>query len=242
MIDTKIPHPAIASQEKWLALRLELLDHEKEITRLRDRVVAERRMLPMVKIEKEYSFEGPAGKMSLLDLFEGQRQLIVYHFMFEPDSDTGCPGCTWYVNSLGDLSMLNRRDTSMVLVSRAPLPKLQAAKARNGWKLPWYSSWGSEFNYDYNVTHDERIAPIEYNYSNKEQLQARRGPGPIEGEDHGLSVFFSMGGDVFHAYSTYGRGVEGLTDANYLLDTTPYGRQEDWEDSPIGWPQKPTYG
>jgi predicted dithiol-disulfide oxidoreductase (DUF899 family) len=240
MEENQIPHPKIVSQDEWLAARKPLLIKEKELTRQRDAVNAERRRLPMVKIDKEYTFDGPGGKASLLDLFGGCRQLIVYHFMFDPAWDKGCPGCTGFVDALGDLSHLKERDTTFVLISRAPLPKLEAYKARRGWSNPWYSSFGSDFNYDFHVTLDEHVAPIEYNYMNKDEIVARRGPN-IEGEDHGLSVFFRID-DVFHTYSAYARGTEGITDAYSLLDTTPYGRQEDFEDSPPGWPQKPTYG
>ena len=224
--------PKIASREEWLAERLKHLAHEKELTRQHDRVSAERRRLPMVRIEKDYAFDGPEGMRSLGDLFDGRRQLIVYHFMFDPAWDQGCSGCTGYVNALGDLSELNERDTSFVVVSRAPLEKLEAYKAEEGWHIPWYSSFGSEFNYDFHVTLDEAVAPIEYNYRSES----------IAGEEHGLSVFFRIGDSIFHTYSTFARGVENLTDTYSLLDTTPYGRQEDWEDSPPGWPQKPTYG
>ncbi len=196
----------------------------------------------MVRIEKEYVFDGPAGKQSLKDLFDGRRQFIVYHFMFDPEWNKGCSGCTGYVDALGDLSMLRDRDTTFALISRAPLAKLEAYKTLKGWSVPWYSSFGSDFNYDFHVTLDEKVAPVEYNYQSKAELQARRGPGNVEGEDHGLSVFFSMDDNVFHTYSVYARGTEGLTDAYSLLDTTPYGRQEDFEDSPPGWPQRPTYG
>ena len=229
--------PKVVSREEWLTSRKELLAHEKELTKHHDRVSAERRRLPMVKIEKDYAFDGPEGKRSLRDLFDNRRQLIVYHFMFDPEWDKGCPGCTGFVDALGDLSMLNDRDTSFALVSRAPLAKLEAYKTDKGWNVPWYSSFGSEFNYDFHVTLDEKVAPIEYNFRNKSEM-AR----PIEGEEHGLSVFFQSEDAVFHAYSTYARGTECLTDTYSLLDVTPYGRQEDWEDSPPGWPQKPTYG
>lgn len=225
-------HPGIVSRSEWLVARKLLLSEEKELTRRRDRVSAERRRLPMVRVEKRYVFDGPRGEVSLLDLFEGRRQLIVYHFMFDPEWDEGCSGCTGYVDALGDLSMLHDRDTSFVLVSRAPLPRLEAYRTSRGWSLPWVSSWGSDFNYDFHVTLDKAVAPIEYNYRAAE----------LEGEEHGLSVFFRVGDDVFHTYSAYARGTEGLTDAYSLLDTTPYGRQEDWEDSPPGWPQNPTYG
>jgi predicted dithiol-disulfide oxidoreductase (DUF899 family) len=242
MTGEKIAHPPIVSRDTWLAERKKHLEHEKELTRHHDRVTAERRRLPMVKIDKEYVFDGPDGKASLLDLFDGRTQLIIYHFMFDPAWDKGCSGCTGYVDALGDLSMLNDRNTTFTLVSRAPLAKLEAYKASKGWSVPWVSSFGSDFNYDFHVTLDEKVAPIEYNYQTRAELDARRGPGNVEGEDHGLSVFFRIGDDIFHTYSTYARGTEALTDAYSLLDTTPYGRQEDWEDSPPGWPQKPTYG
>ena len=213
----EIAHPPIATRDEWLAARKTLLAHEKEVTKHYDRVSAERRRLPMVKLEKTYTFDGPEGKRSLLDLFDGHHQLIVYHFMFDPTWENGCDGCTGFVNELADLSMLPARDTQFVLISRAPLEKLQAYKARKGWDRPWYSSFGSDFNYDFQVTTDT-------------------------GETHGLSVFFRIDDDVFHTYSTYNRGTESLTDSYRLLDVTPYGRQEDWEDSPAGWPQHPTYG
>ncbi|HIK16435.1 MAG TPA: DUF899 domain-containing protein [Leptolyngbyaceae cyanobacterium M33_DOE_097] len=242
MIQNTIAHPNIVKKDEWLTARRILLEHEKELTRQRDRVNAERRRLPMVKLEKEYTFEGSNGSAKLIDLFDGRTQLIIYHFMFAPDWEKGCMGCTGYVNALGDLSMLNQRDTTFVLVSRAPLPKLAAYKKLKGWTLPWYSSFGSDFNYDFHVTLDETIAPIEYNYLDKAELERRNGPNVMQGESHGLSVFFRFNSDVFHTYSTYARGVESLTDTYSLLDMTPYGRQEDFEDSPPGWPQKPTYG
>jgi predicted dithiol-disulfide oxidoreductase (DUF899 family) len=238
---TRIAHPRIVSQEEWLAERKNLLQREKELTKEYDRLNAERRRLPMVKIEKAYSFEGPRGKASLSNLFDGRRQLIVYHFMFGPEDAEGCPGCTGFVNALGDLSMLAERDTTFVLVSRAPLPKLEDYKKRMGWEWPWYSSFGSDFNYDFHVTLDENVAPIEYNYLNKNELEMKLGK-TLHGESHGLSVFFRLDEGMYHTYSAYARGVESLTDSYRLLDVTPYGRQEDFEDSPPGWPQKPTYG
>lgn len=229
------PHPPIASTEEWLSLRRQLLEKEKELTRAYDAVNAARRRLPMVKIDKNYSFEGPNGPASLADLFEGQRQVIVYHFMFDPSWDQGCMGCTGFVDSLGDLSMLQARNTHFVLISRAPLAKLDAYKQARGWNRPWFSSFGSDFNDDFHVTLDKNHSPTEYNF--------RQTEGKFQGEAHGLSVFFRLDNDdVFHTYSSYARGVERLTDAYSLLDVTPYGRQEDFEDSPPGWPQKPTYG
>lgn len=242
MIQNAIAHPNVVGKDEWLTARKTLLEHEKELTKQRDRINAERRRLPMVKLEKEYTFEGANGSVKLVDLFEERTQLIIYHFMFAPEWEKGCMGCTGFVNSLGDLSMLNDRDTTFVLVSRAPLPKLEAYKQLKGWSLPWYSSFGSDFNYDFHVTLDETIAPTEYNYRDKAELERLNGPNVIQGESHGLSVFFRLGDDVFHTYSTYARSVESLTDAYSLLDMTPYGRQEDFEDSPPGYPQKPTYG
>lgn len=232
MTETKRAIPKIVSRDAWLAARLPLLDHEKQLTKQRDRVNAERRRLPMVKLDKSYEFDTPQGKRSLGDLFEGRRQLIVYHFMFDPAWDKGCSGCTGYVDALGSLSMLHERDTTFTLISRAPLAKLEAYKALKGWDVPWVSSFGSDFNYDFHVTLDPKVTHLEYNYR----------PAPdVTGEEHGLSVFFRVEDELFHTYSVYARGCEGLTDAYSLLDTTPYGRQEDFEDSPPGWPQKPTY-
>ena len=238
MTEENIPHPPVVARETWLEERKKLLTQEKEWTRRRDRINAERRRLPMVKIEKEYVFDTPEGKRNLRDLFEGRRQLIVYHFMFGPDWEQGCPGCTGYVDALGVLSTLNERDTTFTLVSRAPLTKLDAYKASKGWRVAWVSSFESDFNYDFHVTLDATVAPVEYNYKSGDELAG----GNTNGEAPGISVFFRMGEEIFHTYSTYARGGEGTTDAISLLDLTPYGRQEDFEESPAGWPQKPTYG
>jgi len=235
--DMTIAHPKIVSEDEWRAVREEHLAHEKEITRKLDKLHAERRRLPMVRVEKNYVFEGPEGKRTLGELFDDRRQLIIYHFMFDPSWDKGCPGCTGYVNALGDLSMLAARDTTFAVVSRAPLAKLEAYKASRGWEIRWYSSFGTPFNYDFHVTLDDSVAPMEYNYRNT----SRTGEKLTKGEAHGLSVFFRLGDEIFHTYSAYGRGTENLTNSYTLLDTTPYGRQEDFEDSPAGWPQKPTY-
>lgn len=238
----KTTHPPIASPVQWLAARKRLLQREKEVTRHSDRIAAARRRLPMVKIEKDYVFDGPGGKRRLRDLFGGRRQLIVYHFMFDPAWTKGCPGCTGYVDALGDLSMLAERDTAFVLISRAPLAKLRAYRKKRGWDVPWFSSFGSDFNYDFHVTLDDSVRPIEYNYRSQAELIARHGPNLVAGEVHGISVFFRLENAIYHTYSAYARGVEGVTDSYRLLDLTPYGRQQDWEDSPRGWPQQPTYG
>ncbi|MEB3357361.1 MAG: DUF899 domain-containing protein [Synechococcales bacterium] len=241
MQSTTVAHPPIVSRDAWLQERKALLLEEKELTRQRDRLNAKRRRLPMVKLEKSYSFDAPQGKTSLLDLFEGRRQLIVYHFMFDPAWEKGCMGCTGFVNALGDLSMLGDRDTTFLLISRAPLEKLERYKADQGWNLPWVSSFNSDFNYDFHATQDKSIVPVEYNYRNEKELE-ESGSYFTQGEAHGMSVFFRFDDEIFHTYSTYGRGVESLTDSYSLLDITPYGRQEDFEDSPPGWPQRPTYG
>jgi predicted dithiol-disulfide oxidoreductase (DUF899 family) len=145
------------------------------------------------------------------------------------------------VDALGDLSLLKERDTTFVVISRSPLSKLEAYKAQKGWSIAWFSSFGSDFNYDFHVTLDPKVAPAEYNDRNKAEMAAAMGhPVKLEGEE--LSVFFRLDDDVFHTYSAYARGTESLTDSYRLLDTTPYGRQQDFEDSPSGWPQKPTYG
>ncbi len=240
---SEVPHPPIVERDAWLDARQRLLEHEKALTHLYDAVNTERRRLPMMKLDKTYVFDGPDGETRLLDLFAGRRQLIVYHFMFDPEWEKGCSGCTGFVDALGDLSLLHERDTGFALVSRAPLAKLRAYRADHGWHWPWVSSFGSDFNYDFHVTLDAAVAPPEYNYRGQAELQARHDePHFLGGECHGLSVFFRLGEEVFHTYSTYARGCESLTDAYALLDRTPYGRQEDFEDSPPGWPQRPTYG
>jgi predicted dithiol-disulfide oxidoreductase (DUF899 family) len=228
MEQTLTAKPPVATRDEWRTQRLELLKEEKELTKHKDRVNAMRRRLPMVKIEKDYMFDTTEGQKSLRELFGDKRQLIIYHFMFGPDWEKGCSGCTSYVDEIGDQSLLGKRDTEFWLVSRAPLEKLEA--------------YGSDFNYDFHVTLDEKVAPIEYNYKSKQEVEATGIPYFAEGEEHGTSVFFRDGDDVYHTYSNYARGTEGTTDTYGLLDLTPYGRQEEFEDSPEGWPQKPTYG
>jgi predicted dithiol-disulfide oxidoreductase (DUF899 family) len=244
METASVAHPDIVSRAEWLEQRKALLEAEKTLTKHYDRVAAQRRRLPMVKLDKQYTFDGPEGKVSLLDLFAGRRQLIVYHFMFDPDWEKGCPGCTWYANSLGEMSMLEERDAGFVMISRAPLAKLQGYAKQQGWSWPWYSSSGTSFNYDFHVTQDDAVVAIQYNYRQREELEDRKMAEPwfTKGETHGLSVFFRLDDQAYHTYSTYARGCESLTDAFRLLDVTPYGRQQEFEDSPPGWPQKPTYG
>jgi|SRR5579871_6365027 len=240
--ETNIAHPPVVTHDEWLAERLKLLAEEKAVTKAYDRVNALRRRLPMVKVEKEYRFIGADGDKSLVDLFEGRRQLIVHHFMFDPAWDKGCPSCTWHANCFGNLSSLAKADTSIVRVSRAPIEKLLAYQREKGWSMPWYSSGGTDFNYDYMVTLDPSRGPLQYNYKTGEELTKAIGKTEASSEWPGFSVFFRVGHEVFHTYSAYARGVENLMDPFSLLDITPYGRQEDFEDSPEGWPQSPTYG
>jgi predicted dithiol-disulfide oxidoreductase (DUF899 family) len=242
MTSAEIAHPRIVSRDQWRLERIRHLQNEKELTQHRDQVAAERRRLPMRRVEKRYVFGGPQGPVELAEIFAGHPQLIIYHFMFDPDWERGCPGCTGFVDALGDLSMLAERNTSFALVSRAAQPKLAAYAASKSWPWAWFSSLGTDFNYDFHVTLDEAVAPVEYNYRNKSDLESANSEALTKGEAHGLSVFFRAGDDVFHTYSSYARGVENLTNSYALLDVTPYGRQEDWENSPSGWPQRPTYG
>ncbi|MGH7308530.1 MAG: DUF899 domain-containing protein [Candidatus Rokuibacteriota bacterium] len=224
--------PSVASRAEWQAARQALLVREKELTRLRDAVNAERRRLPMVRIAKEYVFDGPHGTARLLDLFAGHRQLIVYHFMFDPSWDEGCPNCSFLVDNIGHLAHLHARDTSLVLVSRAPLARIEPFRKRMGWTVPWYSSFGSDFNYDFHVTLDETVVPVEYNYRSKAELVRNGETYFTQGESHGLSVFLRDGAELFHAYSTYARGTDLLAGTYNYLDLTPMGRQEDWEEPP----------
>ena len=218
--------PNIASRDEWLAARKQLLAKEKEATRVRDALSAERRELPMVEIEKDYVFDGPEGPVGLLDMFDGRRQLIVHHFMFDPSWDVGCSSCTSLVSDRGDPSYLQGRDTSLALVSRAPLEKLEAYKRRMGWTVPWYSSFGSDFNYDFHVTMDESVAPVEFNYRDKAEYERAGTAHYLSGEQPGISVFLQDGDRVFHTYSTFARGVESLSPSAGFLDMTPLGRQD----------------
>ena len=219
--------PKIVSHDEWLVARKRLLAKEKDFTRARDRLNAERRRLPMVRIDKEYVFDGPDGKATLFDLFDGRRQLIVYHFMFDPHWDEGCQSCSFLADGIGNLAHLHARDTTLAMVSRAPLAKLEAFRQRMGWTVPWYSSSGSDFNYDFHVTLDPAVAPVQYNYRDLDEL------GPDwqgwTGEMHGLSAFMRRGDRVFCTYSSYARGTDTVNSTYQWLDLTARGRQEDWE-------------
>jgi predicted dithiol-disulfide oxidoreductase (DUF899 family) len=212
--------PPVVSPGEWRAAHEKLLAKEKEATRARDALAAERRRQPMVEIDKGYVFDAPGGQASLLDMFEGRRQLIVYHFMFAPGAPgwptAGCDGCSMFVDQVGHLAHLHARDTSFALVSRAGLDKIEPYRDRMGWGIPWYSSAGNDFNRDLGITSDG-------------------------GDTFGLSVFLRDGDRVFRTYFTTGRGVEALGSVWTFLDLTPLGRQETWEDTPEGRPQAQPY-
>jgi predicted dithiol-disulfide oxidoreductase (DUF899 family) len=212
--------PKVVSEGEWQAARDKLLAKEKEHMRAGDALAAERRRLPMVRIEKDYVFEGPDRKASLLDLFDGRRQLVLYHFMFAPGvegwPDAGCPGCSMMVDQFGHLAHLHARDTSLAVVSLAPLEKIEAYRKRMGWTFPWYSSAGTDFNKDFGLS-------------------------TPQGETFGLSAFLRDGDEVYRTYFTTQRGVEWIGPVWSFLDVTPLGRQEEWEDSPEGYPQTPPY-
>jgi predicted dithiol-disulfide oxidoreductase (DUF899 family) len=224
--------PEIATPDQWVAARKVLLTREKELTHARDQLSAARRRLPMVPVEKDYRFQGPDGEVGLIDLFEGRSQLIIVHFMFDPEWEDGCPSCTAGADEMADglLNHLHARDTTIAWVSRAPLAKLEDYKRRRGWTFPWYSSHGSDFNYDFHVTLDETVAPVEYNFRTADE-HARRGlEMELVGEFPGRSSFLRDGDRVFHTYSVYARGMEGIGGSYYLLEETALGRQEDWEE------------
>ena len=208
--------PPIVSRAEWDRARAALLLREKELMRLKDTVSAARRRMPMVEITEPYVFDTEAGPLSLVDLFDGRRQLIVQHFMFGSDWDEGCSGCSMMADHIGPLSHLYAKDTSLVLISRAPVGKLVAFRDRMQWDLPWVSSGRSTFNEDFHTTVDSE-------------------------EHHAISVFLRDGDRVFHTWQTFDRGEEPFMLVFDLLDLTPYGRQESWEQSPDGWPQQPPY-
>jgi predicted dithiol-disulfide oxidoreductase (DUF899 family) len=219
--------PEVVTREQWLAARTRLLDREKQATRDRDLLNAERRQLPMVAVEKEYLLTGPAGRVPLVSLFGDARQLIVQHVMFDPGWEAACPGCTASIDEISDglLAHLRSRDTAFALVSRAPLDKLEKYQAARGWTAPWYSSSGSDFNYDFQATVDGGRSQLVYNYRDEPGLLA----DSTSAEVPGFSCFLRDGGQVFHTYSTWARGTDILGSAYSLLDLTALGRQEDWE-------------
>jgi predicted dithiol-disulfide oxidoreductase (DUF899 family) len=228
--------PEVVSRDEWLAARKQLLAREKELTRRIDATNADRRRLPMVLVDKPYQFEGPTGGLTLADLFDGSRQLIVQHVMWLADEDRGCPSCSAGIDEMSDglIEHLRARDTNFVLISRGPLASIERYRASKGWTIPWYSSAGSDFNYDYHVSLDESVAAVEYNYrSAAEWAEAGynlTGEG-MSGEQPGLSCFLrDEAGQVFHTYSTFARGTDHLGGAYGFLDLTALGRQEEWEE------------
>ncbi len=203
--------PPIVSHAEWQKHHEELLVKEKAHTRASDALAAERRRQPMVAVTKKYNFAGENGDLGLLDLFEGRRQLIVYHHMLTPGDESPCPGCCMFTDMVGNLAHLNARDTTFVLVARAPIDEITPFKKRMGWDIPWYSTSDS-FNPDF-----------------------------LNTESHGLNIFLQDSGNIYHTYFNTGRGVEHLGSVWTFLDLTPLGRQENWEDSPAGWPQTEPY-
>jgi predicted dithiol-disulfide oxidoreductase (DUF899 family) len=207
-------HPPIVTREQWQAARRALLVEEKAHTRAQDALSARRRRLPMTRVDDGYTFGSPAGTHTFADLFEGRPQLIVYHNMLAPDSDHVCPGCSFYCDQIGNLAHLNARGVAFAVVSRARVSEIEPVKARLGWSFPWYSCFGTRFHEDFVTT---------------------------EGAPFGLSVFLRTDDGIFQTWFTTGRGIELPISTFGLLDVTPWGRQEVWEDSPAGWPQHPTW-
>jgi predicted dithiol-disulfide oxidoreductase (DUF899 family) len=216
--------PPIVSEKEWQTALDALRAKEKAATRMHDALAAERRRLPRTRIDKDYVFEGPAGKLKLADLFEGRRQLILYHFMFGALQEVGCDGCSLVLDQICHLAHLHARDTSFAAISRAPIEKIEAYRKRMGWTVPWVSSFGTSFSHDFGLGYE---TPKEGEYQ--------------DGEMFGLSVFIRDGREIFRTYFTSRRGIESLGPVFTLLDLTPLGRQEDWEDSPEGYPQTKPY-
>jgi len=221
----------VVSVAEWLVARKDLLTREKEFTRQRDALSAARRQLPMVKVEKDYVFEGPKGKQTLADLFDGRSQLIVYHFMLGPGWGEGCKSCSYLADHFDGANWhLPHRDVTFVVVSRAPFPEIQTYQKRMGWRFKWVSSHGNHFNFDYHVSftaEDEKKNKAYYNYAESEY---------INDELPGLSVFYKDDtGDVYHTYSTYARGLDILVGAYNFLDLVPKGRDEEHLEFTMEW-------
>jgi predicted dithiol-disulfide oxidoreductase (DUF899 family) len=224
--------PEVVTQSEWLEARKALLAREKELTRLRDELSAERRRLPMVEIEKDYRFTGPDGEVGLADLFEGRGQLLIYHFMWLADQGAGCPSCSFLVDNIGDVRHLHARDTTLALVARGPFEDIDGYRRRMGWNIPLYSSLGSDFNYDFHVTIDSDVAPVEYNYRGGAELAKDPAWRDWKGEMPGTSAFLREGDRVFHTYSSYARAGDIQIGTYNWLDLTARGRQEKWEQPP----------
>jgi predicted dithiol-disulfide oxidoreductase (DUF899 family) len=227
---TDLSNHKVVSLDKWLDARKQLLIQEKEFTRLRDQLSRQRRELPWVKVEKNYVFDGPGGKTTLAELFEGRRQLVVYHFMFAPEEKEGCRACSFWADNFNAIAIhLNHRDVSLVAASRAPWEKLEAFKRRMGWTFKWVSSGNNDFNYDYHVsfTPEALKGQVEYNYA-KQEAESPDMPG--------VSVFYKdEGGNIYHTYSAYARGIDILNTAYNYLDLVPKGRDEAELEWPMDW-------
>jgi predicted dithiol-disulfide oxidoreductase (DUF899 family) len=219
--------PRTVSAAEWVAARKELQAAEEDALRALEQIASRRREMPAVKIEKDYVFEGADGKASLLDLFEGRTQLIVQHFMFDPAWDEGCPVCSYQADNVGPLTHLNSRNTTYAAVSLAPISKIEPFRQRMGWAFPWYSSQGSDFNYDFHVTLDESVIPVEYNFRTAQELIDMGRPWAAQpGEHGGVSVFLRDDDTVLHTWSGYGQMADLFCETDILLDLTPLGRQD----------------
>jgi len=220
----------VVSPAEWLAARKELLKKEKEFTRLRDELSRQRRDLPWEKVEKNYVFEGPNGTESLVDLFDGRSQLLIYHFMFGPGWKEGCPSCSFLADSFDAVKLhLAQRNTTLAVVSRATLPELESFKKRMGWQFKWLSSFGTDFNADFHVsfTKDEMAGGNAYYNYKSSGFPSEEGPG--------LSAFYKRGEEIFHTYSAYARGLDILIPTYNFLDMTTKGRDEDSLPYPMAW-------
>ena len=221
--------PTVGTREQWTAARLDLLAREKELNRLRDELAEQRRQLPWVPVAKEYRFEGPDGERSLRDLFDGRGQLLVFHFMFGPDWDEGCPSCSFWADSFDGVTVhLAHRDVTLVCVSRAPYERLADYRSRMEWRFPWFSSAGSDFNADFGVsfTPEQQAHGGRYNFAHQDQLPE---------EAPGISAFALRDGAVFHTYSAYSRGLDPINSGYQLLDLAPRGRDEDDLEWTMAW-------
>ncbi len=221
----------IVTGNEWTEARRQLLQKEKEFTRARDELSAARRALPWERVEKEYMFETPRGRASLSDLFDGRRQLVVYHFMLGPDWEEGCKSCSFWADNFNGIDVhLRHRDVTLLAVSRAPFAKIEAYRRRMGWTFPWVSSYGTDFNFDYRVSfrpEDVAAGKAQYNYALTQTSMS---------ELPGISVFFrDDAGAVFHTYSCYSRGLDMLNGAYHFLDITPKGRDEDGLPQSMAW-------
>jgi predicted dithiol-disulfide oxidoreductase (DUF899 family) len=227
----KLDNHQIVSKNEWIEARKVLLKKEKEFTALRDQLSQQRRDLPWVAVDKEYVFDGPNGKQTLSELFDGRSQLIVYHFMYDPNWDAGCPSCSFWADNFNNIIVhLNQRDVTMIAISKAPYNKIAAYKKRLGWEFKWVSSFDTDFNFDYFVSFTpEELAKKEASYNFISQ-------DPRISEREGVSVFYKdSSGKIFHTYSAYERGIDILNNTYNYLDLVPKGRDEDGYDFPMAW-------